>query len=153
MYSRQEASQLRQEFWTAFGHYMQPLSSADGLKINWVNYKTGQPHISFRMEAVVDAAYIGIVLSHADAEIRMLFYEQFAQLKHLLHNELGEEWLWEPETKDEQGRPISKIYTRLCDVNLFRREDWSSLISFFKSRIIALDQFWDTAKYVFDALR
>ena len=32
MFSKQEASQLRKEFWTAFGQYMKPVLSADGGK-------------------------------------------------------------------------------------------------------------------------
>jgi hypothetical protein len=41
MYSKDQASQLKQEFWTAFGQYMGPVLSAEGLRTNWINYKTG----------------------------------------------------------------------------------------------------------------
>ena len=111
MYTRQEASRLRQEFWTAFGHYMAPLPSAEGLKINWINYKTGLPNVSFKMDAGTADAQIAIVLSHTDSDIRQLYFEQFMQIKHLLHDELGEEWQWEVSSKDEYDRPVStKLY-------------------------------------------
>ncbi len=45
MFSKQEASQLRKDFWTAFGLYMRPIPSAEGDKINWINYKTGEKDI------------------------------------------------------------------------------------------------------------
>ncbi|MGN6618356.1 MAG: DUF4268 domain-containing protein, partial [Ilyomonas sp.] len=51
MYSKQEASQLRQEFWTVFGQYMLPVLSSEGMKISWTNYKTGEKNIYFRMNA------------------------------------------------------------------------------------------------------
>ena len=51
MYSKHEASQLRQEFWTPFGRYMQPVLSSEGERVNWINYKTGAKHIYFRMDA------------------------------------------------------------------------------------------------------
>ena len=152
MYNRQEASLLRQEFWTTFGHYMSPVYSAEGLKVNWVNYKTGLPHVTFKMDADNKNAFIGIVLSHPDQDIRQLYFEQFLQLKHILEEELQEEWIWVQDVNDN-GKQSSKIYTILPDVNVFRKEDWPLLISFFKPRIIALDSFWDTAKYVFDSLR
>ena len=44
MYSKQELSRIREEFWTSFGRYMQPILSADGEKVNWVNYKTGMTY-------------------------------------------------------------------------------------------------------------
>jgi len=40
MFKRQEASRLREEFWTTFGRYMRPVLSTEGIKINWINYKT-----------------------------------------------------------------------------------------------------------------
>ncbi len=43
-------------------------------------------------------------------------------------------------------------YIHLNGVSIFNKEDWPQLISFFKQRIIALDQFWSTARYGFEAL-
>ena len=77
MYSRAEATQLRQAFWTAFGQYMAPVLSAEGEKVNWPNYKTGIKHVYFRMRADTRTASIGIELTHPDAGIRELFFEQF----------------------------------------------------------------------------
>ncbi len=153
MYSRQEASKLRQEFWTRFGHYVAPLPSADGLKINWINYKTGFDDVTFKMDVANNHAFIGIVLSHGDEDIRELYFEQFRQLAHLLHEEVAEQWIWELNARDHDGKMTSRIYMQLDNVTIFRREDWAQLISFFKLRIIALDRFWDTAKYAFESLR
>ncbi|MCW3071352.1 MAG: hypothetical protein JWO44_1242, partial [Bacteroidetes bacterium] len=41
MYSRSEASQLKHEFWIAFGRYLSLHPNSEGEKINWVNYHTG----------------------------------------------------------------------------------------------------------------
>jgi len=153
MYSRQEASQLKQEFWTAFGQYMTPVLNTEGEKINWINYKTGEKDIYFKMEADNKSASISIELTHKDASIRQIYFEQLAQLKNLLNEALQEEWNWLGQTHDENGKQISRIYTELTDVNIFRKEDWPALISFFKPRIIALDEFWSSAKYSFEALR
>ncbi len=73
MYSKDEASQLKQAFWTTFGQYISPILSTDGLKINWVNYKTGIKHLYFRMEADKQIATIAIEISHPDAGIQELF--------------------------------------------------------------------------------
>ncbi len=44
-------------------------------------------------------------------------------------------------------------YIQVTDVSIFNKEDWPQLISFFKQRIIALDQFWSMAQYGFDELQ
>jgi len=153
MYSKDQASQLRQTFWTTFGQYISPQPSAEGMKINWINYKTGIKHVNFRMQAENRSASIAIELSHPDAGIQELFFEQFKELKLILADALQEDWEWKLHTHDEYGKTVSRIYKQIDGVSIFNRNDWPELISFFKPRIIALDEFWDTAKYSFDALK
>jgi hypothetical protein len=153
MYSRQQASELRQAFWTAFGLYMQPIPSAEGEKVNWVNYKTGEKNIYFRMNAGTRSSSIAIEITHPDIELQQLYFEHFVQLKTLLHNALNEEWIWRLHGSDENGKVISRIYKEINNVSVFNQNDWPALISFFKPRIIALDEFWSSAKYGFEALR
>jgi len=152
MYTREEASQIRREFWTTLGNYLSPLLSAEGMKVNWLNYKTGIRHIHFRMDADRQQASIAIELTHPDAGIRELFFEQFLELKTLFKN-YTDGWEWLQDSQDENGRQISKIIKTIEPVNIFRKQDWHTLISFFKSNILALDEFWSDAKYSFDALK
>ena len=153
MYSKQEASQLKKEFWTAFGQYMQPILSAEGEKVNWINYKTGEKDVYFRMNADSKKASIAIELTHKDAGLRQLYFEQFKELKKILESETNEEWIWTENATDLYGKESSKIYTEIGKVNLFNKHDWPALISFFKPRIIALDAFWSMVKYQFEMLR
>lgn len=153
MFSKAEASQLRHQFWTTFGQYIRPQLSADGEKVNWINYKTGIKHVHFKMEAENRKARISIEISHYDTGIQELFFEQFKELKNILQNQLNEEWEWQLHYFDNEGKTISRIYAELENASIFNREDWPKLISFFKPRIIALDEFWSVAKYSFDALK
>jgi hypothetical protein len=153
MYSKQEASQLRQEFWTTFGQYMNPIVSAEGEKINWINYKTGEKNISFRMHADNKNAVIAIELNHKDKDIQQIYFEQFLQFKNLLHEITSEEWNWQLYTHDEHGKIISKIFIEKAGLSIFQKQDWPELITFFKPSIIALDEFWSQTKYAFESLR
>ena len=149
MFSKQQASQLKQEFWTAFGRYMQPVRSSEGEKVNWINYKTGAKNIHFRMQAGKGAS-VSIEMLHTDDEQRTHHYNKMLQLAALLKEALNEEWTWDISYKDENGKTISRIYAELEGVNIFNRQDWPALISFFKPRIIALDAFWNNVKHEFD---
>ena len=91
MYSKDEASQIRQAFWTTFGQYIAPQLSADSLKINWVNYKTGVKHLYFKMDADKRSAVVEILIAHPDTGIQELFFEQFAELRLMLNGYLDEE--------------------------------------------------------------
>jgi hypothetical protein len=153
MYTREEASRLRHAFWTTFGQYMSPYRSAEGLKVNWVNYNTRVKNVFFRMQANQKEAYIAIEMNHADVGIQELYFEQFLEFRTILHSILGEEWDWSPMINDEYGKTISRIYKELKPVNVFNQEDWGKLITFFKPRIVALDEFWTDAKYKFEELK
>lgn len=153
MYSKQEAAQLKQAFWTVFGQYMSPVLSAEGEPVNWINYKTGEKDIYFRMNAGNKYASIAITITHKDAGLQALYFEQFKQLKKLLYDVLQEEWIWLLNTTDEHGKLISIIYRQIDNVSVFKQSDWPHIISFLKARIIALDAFWCNAKYAFEMLR
>ena len=153
MYSKAEVTQLRQAFWTAFGQYMAPVPSAEGDTTNWINYKTGLKNVYFRMQADKTRASIGIELTHPDAGIRELFWEQFQELRTLLHETLGEEWIWQADYTAANGEQLSRIYTEMTPVNLFSRDDWPRLISVLKPRLVALDAFWADAQWSFEALK
>ena len=150
MYTREELSRQRQAFWTAFGQYMRPVPGADGERVNWVNYKTGVPGIYFRMDAGNGEARIGIELVHTDMALQRAAYETLVALKAVLHGTVGEEWEWQYMQEDEIGRTISRVGTRLPGVNISNTDDWPRLISFFKERIVALDEFWSMVKPGFE---
>ncbi|MES2830021.1 MAG: DUF4268 domain-containing protein [Bacteroidota bacterium] len=151
MYSKDEITKLKQEFWTVFGQYMALQLSSEGFKINWVNYKTGIKHLHFKMDADSKHASIGIEINHSNTSIQELIFEQFKQFKTLLHNQLAEEWIWEMHAKDSFGKTVSKISTKIDKVNIFRKEDWPEIISFLKPRLIALDEFWNDARHSFSS--
>src|SRR5215218_5368712 len=121
MYSRQEASRIRQEFWTSFGQYMLPVLSAEGERVNWINYKTGQKDITFRMAADNKLATIAIELTHKDGGLRLLYYEQLAQFRNILTQTMEEEWEWMAEAEDENGRRVSRVQKTQAGKNLFEK--------------------------------
>ena len=153
MYTKDQASAIKQAFWTAYGQYMSLHLSAEGQKINWINYKTGVKHLNFKMQVDNRSATIAIEMSHPDAGIQELMFEQFKEFGNLLKGQLNEEWDWDLHVLNEHYKTVSRIYTSLPQVSIFNQGDWPALISFFKSRIIALDEFWSGAQYSFEIFK
>lgn len=152
MYSKEEASKLRQQFWIAFGKYMKPIPSADGLPINWVNYKTGVKNVFFKMNADQRKTTISIEITHQDEETRAIYFEQFKALKLLFSYAVNEEWVWEKSILNEYGIPFAQISISLTGISIFNQKNWPEIISFLKPRILALDQFWVDVKPIFEEL-
>jgi hypothetical protein len=146
LYSKDEVAKLKQEFWTTFGQYMALETSSEGLRVNWINYKTGIKHLYFKMEADGKKVRIAIEMSHPDPSIQELLFEQFKEFKTILNSYLNEEWAWELHTTDDYGKVVTRISTIAYGFSIFKKEDWPSLISFLKPRLMALDSFWNDAK-------
>lgn len=151
LYSREEARKIKTEFWTTFGGYMKPIPGADGEPVNWVNYRTGIKHLYFRMDADQRGVHIGIQMTDPDQAVRLLMFEQFLAFRSLLHEGLGEDWVWEKVRSN--GEPYAYIGIDQTGLNIFKKEDWPEMIRFFKHRMLLLDAFWTDAKHSFDWLR
>lgn len=153
MFSKDEASRLKEQFWITFGKYMKPVPNAEGEVINWLNYRTGVKHISFRMDAEPKFARITIEIGHPDAGVRELIFEQFAAFKTLLTDALAEDWEWELIATSSFEKEVARISCTLDKMSVFNKEHWASIIAFLKPRIIALDNFWLDVKPIFEELK
>lgn len=151
MYSKEQASLLRKQFFTALGQYMLPVLSASGWKVNWLNYKTGVKHLYFRIEAPNRGCEVGIVISHPDETDRRNTFGKLLELRTVFEAEAGNDWIWEPNAKDEFGKKLSRIFVRLNHVSVLNQQDWPAIISFLKPRLIALDAFWSMARDQFES--
>ena len=150
MYSKEEASAVRQKFWTGFGRYMQPVPPASGEKVNWVNYKTGVKGISFKMNADNNQAFIAVEISLPDKILQQRYFEIFRNFKKAFEQIAGGDWDMKEAFITESGHVISRVSTELNGINIFRETDWPEIISFLKKNIIALDGFWEEYKPAFD---
>lgn len=145
---------MRQQFWTTFGQYLSPHLSAEGLRVNWINYRTGFKDIYFRMDAIKKEVSIAIELHHSDEGIRELFFEQFLELKIYFHSMMEEEWVWDMNyVVSNTEKEIGRIYQTLHGYSIFNQDHWPNIIQFLKPRVMKLDEFWSDARYSFDALR
>jgi hypothetical protein len=150
MYTKQEASAQRQKFWTSFGKYMAQVPSSAGGKINWINYRTGIKSVNFKMDATAKEAYVAIEIFNKDVTLIERYYNGFVVLKSSFEETLNEEWQWQTNYHNGTGNTISRIFTVKENVNVFEETDWPEIISFFKSRIIAMDKFWNDHKEIFE---
>ncbi|RZK18552.1 MAG: DUF3520 domain-containing protein, partial [Flavobacterium sp.] len=84
-------------------------TSSEGLRVNWINYKTGIKHLYFKMDADGKKVRIAIEISHPDASIQELLFEQFKEFKTILTSYLEEDWTWELHTSDDYGKMVTRI--------------------------------------------
>ena len=149
MYTKHEASAIRQKFWTSFGQYLAPVPSASGEKIHWINYKTGIRSIQVRMDVTTVSAYIAIEVSDKNQERQAELFGHLRSMK----NDLGDSsnWKWEDQL-NPGSKTVSRAYKQLNGVNIFNEADWPAIITFLKSNLVFIDEFWVSKKDIFEMI-
>src|SRR4051812_20016233 len=127
MYTKQQASAIRQKFWTAFGQYMVPVPSAAGEKINWVNYKTGVKAVSFRMNADNNKAFVAIEIYSSDPVLQKQYFDLFISLKKSFEKIAGKNFDYKESFITETGKTIGSIRAELNNINIFRENEWPEI--------------------------
>ena len=152
MYTKEEASLVRQKFWTAFGKYMQPVPAATSEKVNWVNYKTGIKGINFKLDADNNRAYVAIEFFLKDIELQQKHFDCFVKLKKQFTKIVGKGWEISESYITDNGNEVCIAIIELQGIKIFRESDWPAIISFLKKNIIALDLFWNEWKPAFESI-
>ena len=152
MYSAAEGTFIKQKFWTSFGMYISPVPSATLEKVNWVNYKTGIKGISFKMDAGKESAVVMVEIFLKDTMLQHQYFEIFNNFASELQKIGINKWLFQKDYFQENKGSVSLIAAELNNVNVFKEEDWPTIISFLKQNMLGIDKFWESYKPAFELL-
>ena len=143
MYTKEEAKQLREEFWINFHRYSLPRKKGKSLPPKWVMDKTGINALSLRFSLEEKKAMVGIDIETRSMDKRLELYDKLETLKKLLHEAMGTEMVWELEYERENGKSVSRIYTFIEGVEIYDRGCWGDTYKFFYSNMVKLEGFFE----------
>ena len=132
MFSKQEAQQIKKEFWTAFGK---------SFPRKWVLYDTKIKDFSFKFSADNKKAEVSIDIEMKDELFRNAYYEKIWSLEDILKDYVGS------FSKDEffeleNGKTISRIWVEKTDVSLFNKNTWQETFEFFVEKMDGFERFF-----------
>ena len=130
MFSKQEAAQLKKEFWTAFGK---------AFPRKWLLYDTKIKDFSFKFYADNKKAEVSLDIEMKDELFRNAYYEKIWSLESILEDEIG------AFTKDEffvleNGKVISRIWVEKNGVSIFNKQTWPDIFEFFVEKMDAFER-------------
>ena len=123
MWSKDEAKELRLNFWSGFKRYC----SRHGVYQKWL--LTGVKIKSVQLKFYVDEqkALVLFQIDHKSDFRRYEIYECFQAYRKLMTANCGEDLKWEEDFHEIGERPISAIYFELPSVSIFRQSDWNKI--------------------------
>ena len=141
MFSKQEAQQLKTEFWTAFGK---------SFPRKWILYDTKIKDFSFKFYVDNKKAEVSIDIEMKDEIFRNAYYEKIWSLETILEEEIGS------FNKDEfytleNGKIISRIWVEKSGISIYNKNTWQETFEFFVEKMDAFERFfWEYEDFIKD---
>lgn len=122
MFSKEEATQLRREFWTSFGK---------SFPRKWLLYNTKIKGFSFKFQADRKKALVCLDLEHPDDITNELLFDQMLSLKNLLENDIPEV-IYNEAYELDNGKTIFRIYVPFQKkFSIYNKNTWRDCYEFF----------------------
>jgi hypothetical protein len=122
MFSKEEAVQLRKEFWTSFGK---------SFPRKWLLYNTKIKGFTFKFVADKKKAMVCLDIEHTDEIANELLYDQMISLKVLLETEIPEV-IFNETYELESGKIIRRIYVAFNDsFSIHNKNTWRNCYEFY----------------------
>jgi hypothetical protein len=122
MFSKEEAAQIRKEFWTSFGK---------SFPRKWLLYNTKIKGFSLKFVADRKKALVCLDLENPDELVNLLYYDQLLSLKVLLETKLPEV-IFNDAYELESGKKIHRIYVPFeKKFSVYNKNTWRDCFEFF----------------------
>jgi hypothetical protein len=133
MYSKEEAQQIKKEFWTAF---------AEAYPRKWLLYDTKIKDVTFKFYIDNKKAQVLLDIEPKDEEKRKIYYEKIESLKTILHEDYLPEAILERNFYLDNGKVISRIWIEKRNVSLNNRKYWPEIFEFFSETMTKFELFF-----------
>ena len=134
MFSKEEAAQIRKDFWIAFGK---------SFPRKWIKYNTQIKGFSFKFVAERKQALVVLDIEHPDEINNQLLFEQLQSLKTILENEFLPEIIFDDTYQLESGKIIHRIYVEFPEkFSIYNKNSWRNCFEFFVEKMEQFELFF-----------
>lgn len=127
MFSKEEATQLRKEFWVSFGK---------SFPRKWLLYNTKVKGFSFKFVADRKKAMVCLDIDSSDSIKNELLWNQMVALKSVIEEEYLPEIIFDDSFELENGKTIYRIYVPLKEkFSIYNKNTWSKAYEFFVDKM------------------
>lgn len=135
MFSKEEAAQLRKEFWTSFGK---------SFPRKWVLYNTQIKDFSFKFVADKNKALVCLDIESFDQHKNQLLFDQILALKSILIEDFLPKIIFDSDYTLENGKAIHRIYVEHLEAfNIHDKNTWRAAYEFFNETMHQFELFYE----------
>lgn len=133
MYSKEEAKELKREFWTTF---------SQEYPRKWFLHNTKIKDFSFKFYLDNRRIEVLLAIENKDLELRKIYFQKIESLKTILKDEFLPDILFDEHFVLDNGKEISKIWVEKDDISFHNKNNWEEIYSFYYEKMDAFERFF-----------
>ena len=142
MFSKEEALQIKKDFWIAF---------AEEYPRKWLSYNTKIKDVTFKFYVDNKKAQVLLDIEPKDEEKRKIYYEKVESLKTILLEDYLDDVIFERNFYLETGKVISRIWVEKTGISINNKNTWPEIFDFFAEKMDAFERFfYENEDYIKD---
>lgn len=139
MYTKEEAKQLRLDFWKGFGVYSKGLDYLRPNRGRWILYYTKIKHFELKFEVLRHSIRVMIEVNHKDEDKRLALFEQLQSYKKIIEAEYGGELMWDFFFTTPSGNEVCRIYTENTSFDFHNQSHWPQMYRYMAKEMMQLE--------------
>ncbi|MDA8850503.1 DUF4268 domain-containing protein [Flavobacteriaceae bacterium] len=133
MFSKNEAKQLRQEFWISFGK---------SFPRNWILYNTNVKGLSFKFHFDTKTAYVALCFD-MDPEKQTAYWDKIISHKSILESDFFADILFEKQFQVSDEKNLSAVVVSIkSKVSIHNKDTWKYTMEFLNGSMIIFEDFY-----------
>ena len=142
MFSKEEALQIKKDFWIAF---------AAEYPRKWLLYNTKIKDVTFKFYVDNKKAQVLLDIEPKDEEKRKIYYEKVESLKTILLEDYLDDVIFERNFYLETGKVISRVWVEKTGISINNKNTWPEVFDFFAQKMDAFERFfYENEDYIKD---
>ena len=142
MFSKEEALQIKKDFWIAF---------AEEYPRKWLLYNTKIKDVTFKFYVDNKKAQVLLDIEPKDEEKRKIYYEKVESLKTILLEDYLDDVIFERNFYLETGKVISRLWVEKTGISINNKNTWPEVFDFFAEKMDAFERFfYENEDYIKD---
>lgn len=152
MLCKEEAKELKTEFFEVFKQKMQRYKSQGGFRVNWINYPLRLKNFYCRI--ILEPGYCGLVIDiqEKDESLRQLFAEQWEELRKVLSDQMGQTVEIDSDHTMFTGVKAVRVTLFEDQIVWYHKDNWPKIHDNLCKNLTSFDVFWQDFDDVFKGL-
>lgn len=139
MYNKEEAKQLRLDFWSEFAHYSQQLDYLRPNRGRWMMYYTGIKNVDLKFDVERYVVRVALELNHRSERKRLDVYSQLEKYKAIIDDTFGKGLIWDFVYTTSSGNEVCRLYVENTSYDFHKREQWKDMYAFMADNMTKLE--------------